>query len=77
VDHNDRPVDDGWLVQDKRPPGLCVNLLRPTDKTMNERLVGTFDEARRMLGANLALWGEFFGVLSGSYSPQIFAGRTR
>jgi hypothetical protein len=57
VDRIDRAVDDGWLVQDKRPPDLRVNLLLPTDKlrkAMNEHLVRTLNEARRVLGAYVA-----------------------
>jgi hypothetical protein len=57
VDRIDRAVDDGWLVQDKRPPDLRVNLILPTDKlrkAMNEHLVRTLNQARRVLGAHLA-----------------------
>jgi hypothetical protein len=50
-------VDDGWLVQDKRPPDLRVNLLLPTDKlrkAVNAHLHRTLNEARRVLGATVA-----------------------
>jgi|ERR1700722_3328529 hypothetical protein len=56
VDRIDRAVDDGWLVQDKRPPDLRVNLLLPTDKlrhAMVEHLARTLGEARRVLGAQV------------------------
>jgi hypothetical protein len=55
VNRIDRAVEDGWLVQDKRPPDLRVNLLLPTDKlrkAMSEHLARTLDEARRVIGAN-------------------------
>jgi hypothetical protein len=57
VDRIDRAVDDGWLVQDKRPPDLRVNLLLPTDKlrkAVNAHLHRTLNEARRVLGATVA-----------------------
>ncbi|HYZ21422.1 MAG TPA: hypothetical protein VE690_04620 [Rhodopila sp.] len=57
VDRIDRAVDDGWLVQDKSRSDLRVHLLLPTDKlrkAMNEHLVRTLNEARRVLGTTLA-----------------------
>ena len=57
VDRDDRAVDVGRLIQDKRPPNLRVNLLRLTDKLgkrMNKHLVRTLNEARRVLGVHVA-----------------------